>query len=785
MPTKTIVRFKVFLIDFADTRAPATFSPNWIQDQLFSSTPAMSTPDSNADPLEGTVYQFFFANTDGWLRVEGAVIPWAQSAFNNRDIPHWNKATMTLPNSVPANQQVDWGESWPVIVAEALRNNGFVSSRFPNAQALRTAILALPNGTPADRLVFLHTDVSGGGVRRSFGDLNNILQRMSSANVNSRTRPDNNQPWSTLWDNGWAGLPDFLATPILSWNQGGIRADGTYPAPVGTPTPRMEGFSILLHEFGHLALDLADYYGAKYGPWGNMCIMGGPRTETNFHPHFSSLALHETGYLSFVNHSRENHRLHLRPYETHRQAVRLTNGPPRSQEWLVLSNRRDLSYRRFQAPLDGGPGVFAYRWDPYGRTRMLFGGNPVRKCSGVVRLNADASNANVLWKLGETIGATPANIFEGPATLRNGRGELWFTLDQVTTDGDDLYADIKLQAIHLLTDYHHATWTGEGPNVSPVPLAHDRFGGPDGHVILQQDKQPVRGVGGLGLYMHPRWIQNGRVRGRYPLASMPAGPLTLYAKVGMADDATESDGVRMIFSSGSDTHAIRLEPGELKQICVDFAAPGAHLDVIVESDGNATRDWAYLVDAWLVPDAPRTYDFLANVDDATWASRTGALTVNAAGSNQGEVSTKSWRALHTGVVYFGRTMFTHVNWANDGFVRGTWSSILVPPGGAFVRGALGWADKRRVTSNGVEITVDWRTSATGAAGAGPWQTLLDKAQYDMTSTKIGPDNDLMYMELPLPAGANGNMCDFRFRVDADGSSTQDWVTWVKLALTTA
>lgn len=188
----------------------------------------------------------------------------------------------------------------------------------------------------------------------------------------------------------------------------------------------------------------------------------------------------------------------------------------------------------------------------------------------------------------------------------------------------------------------------------------------------------------------------------------------------------------MTFSFDTDIHSIRLGPGERKNICADFADPGADLQVIVDADGPATKDWAYILDGWLVPDAPRSYDFLVNVASASWNGGAGAITVNGAGSNKGEVSTSSWRKLHKGVAYFGRAAFTHPQ-LDERQLR-PWHLHRCRCAGHRRIRALGWAAGRSVTTNGVDISVQWRTSASGASPAGAWQNLITPSQYDLTVT---------------------------------------------------
>lgn len=780
---KKIVRFKIFLVDFADVRAPGGYTQDFVRRMIFTSTPPKETPDSHKDPLEASIYQYFFASSDSYLRIAGAVQDWVNSNLNSRDIPHWNRNTMTHPRRAnPPDAKVDWGASWPIVVAETLRAGGFTTANFPSASDLRDAVMRLPDGRTADKLVFLHTDVSGGGVKRGFSSLRSLLQEMSRKNVNNRTLPNSTRAWSSLWDSAWSGLPGFLVTPVVTANQTGPRADGTYAAPApGATDLRMEAFSILVHEFGHLAVGLPDLYGETYGPWGNMCVMGGPYSSTHTTMPVGSYARERLGWLSWTWRSRANHRLHLRPYETHNEAVRLTNGAPGSDQYLVLSNRADRAYQRFAAPTDNGRGLLAYRLDEHGRTRMRGRkARTVRKVTSLVRNARGGNNASVLWKQGETIGAGPAAIFNGPATLRNGRGELWFTLKNVANDSGDITADLELEALHLLGDYHRATWHGIAPGETPIELAHDQFAGPDGHVILQRERMPVAGTEGWGLYLHPRWHNEGRIRGRYPIGAMAAGPKVLYAKLGMADEATGSNGARMIFRSGSERHHINLRPGDFREICVEFVKPGSQFEVEVQARGSARRDWVYIIDGWLVPAAPRIFDFIAEAGSATWSSGRGAINMGAGGSN-GEVSARSWQRLHTGVIHFGQTLFTHPDWSANGFVQGEWTDLSVPEAGAFIRGLLGWDHGRSVTNNGIEVTVRWRVNGTAN-----WTDLIKDAQFDYGGTS-GPrvNRDLMSLELALPAAAQKRDIDIQVRVEADGSSGQDWVRWLQLAMTSA
>ncbi|EDM76774.1 hypothetical protein PPSIR1_18772 [Plesiocystis pacifica SIR-1] len=717
MPEKKKVWVKVFLVDFKDVRAPAGFKPSFVDQLFFSSNPPSTAPSPDGSRFHGSLHQYVHASSDFWQSLAGSSTQWIKSNLRNRDIPHY-RGSMRKPSGTGST---NWGESWPVIVAEALRGAGFTSNNYSSGAALRAAIRRLPNGRQADVLVFLNMDVAGGGAKRNFGQMKNSLDIMSDDRINNNTIPGSSQRWNALWDPAWAALPDLYCTPLMSANVGGHRADGTYPGPNPTKSSlEMNSLAVLWHEMGHLAVynqktwldggkGLPDFYGHAYGPWGRMCLMGGPKASTHYPMPLSSLARWMAGWLEFRDFSREDHRIRLRPFETHNDAVRLTNGAPGSDHYLILSNRDDLSYSaKGTPPSSKGRGVLTYRLDLRGqRLRVVRGGNVVRKVASIVR--RDKNYNNMLWKAGKTIDALPParGFFEGPRTLRNARGELWWTLDSISGDGRDLMVEPKLRAMHLLEDYHRAVWHGEKPGKRTVRvrLNPDDFGGSDGHVALQDRRMTVQGRGGKALYLHPAWATNGAVRGVYPLARLGGGPMRLYAKVGMPEEAKGSDGVELVFSSGSDTYTTRLHPGTHKEYCIDFRKPGSNLTVLARAKGSATRDWAYILDGWLVPAAPRHYDFLAQASKATWRTGSGKLTFNRQDQPTGEVSLRGWMRLHTGTYHGSKVLFTHPNWANNGWIEGTYPGDQVPANGAMIRAHLGWAHGRKVTNNGVRVSV--------------------------------------------------------------------------------
>ena len=103
-------------------------------------------------------------------------------------------------------------------------------------------------------------------------------------------------------------------------------------------------------------------------------------------------------------------------------------------------------------------------------------------------------------------------------------GELWWTLDEIKQDHTDLTVELNLKALHLLEDFHYAKWTGEAPGKTPISLNLDEFQGENGHIAVQDNRMLVSGRGGKALYLHPRWQNNGSIRGVYDISHMENGP---------------------------------------------------------------------------------------------------------------------------------------------------------------------------------------------------------------------------------------------------------------------
>jgi len=796
MPTSKTKYLKVFLLDFRDVPAPSGYSTSFVNELLFGSNPPDRSPAPDRSNFAGSAHQYFHASSDFWFNLKGEVVNWAHSSLRNRDLPH-NHGSMVKPSET--TEATDYGESWPVIVAETLRAHGFTSDNYSSTSELQDAILELSNGRKADGLVFLNADVAGGGAKRDFDTLRRRLDIMSHDRVRYNKIPGSTRKWNTLWDAGWSGLPDMLITCLLTAKTPNDRRrnNGTYNISDASTNPlSLYPLSVIWHEIAHLAVDvtrwretgahhLPDFYSKspRYGPWGNACLMGGP-SKTHYPMPLSSFARWMAGWMEYRDYSRADQVLQLRPFESHNDAVRIVNGAPGSNHFICFTNRHALKYEEYSTPpISEGRKILGYRLDLGGlRLRVERYDKVIRKISSVIRRSSDRG---LYWGEEDSIDALPptsGGIFEGPRTLRNERGELWWTLDKISaTQQDDLKINLKLHALHLLEDFHQAKWTGEAPRRSAINLELDAYQGPDGHVALQDRRMLVAGRGGKALYLHPRWEEDGSIKGVYDISQMQEGPKRLYIKLGMPDRSTGSNGTRVSLTSGSDTYDLKLNTGDYRELVIDFREPSDTLTIVAKTNGSAHRDWVYIMDGWLVPAAPRIYDFLTNASSATWRSNKGRLTFNRRGHEDGEVSLRGWMHVHTGVTHGTKILFTHPDWNDDGWVEGTYPIIRIPNSGGMLRAHLSWAKGRSVIREGVIISIKMRIDGTETV-------LLDKAeylQYPRYSSSAKEKNQPMFIELPVPSSANGKNAQFIFIVDAGASSDQDWLVWTELSLTSA
>ncbi len=791
------IRLKVFLLDFPDLPAPSGYSKAFVERLFFATESPGSGPAPDNAPLEQSVHQFFYGVSDGLIRVKGEVLDWQTSSLNVVSIPHYNSATMQKPET--DGPMVNYGESWPTMVAESLRLNGMstdgvrddlgiaVPSLFGDSVfrgAVTDKITRLSDGTKADKLVFLSADLIVGGAKRYISQAKTSLTTQSHEKVINRLMPDGRSRWISQWDENWSEIPELLfaslVVPQLA-NQPAQQADGTFNN-TGPGPMVLSPYEVLLHELGHLLLDLPDMYGGDYAPWGEYELMHGIRSHAV--QTLGSYTRNKLGWLKFKDRSREDLGFLIKPFETHSQAFRVTNGAPGSQHHLIISNREEIQVtaNNWSAPVTrNGQGILAYRHDPFGRLRVSWAGNPKRKITSIVRVSGNGGES---WKPGETIGDTPpANeIDRNPSTLRNPLGELWWTMDNIVDEGfGDLSVKLKLRALHLLDDYHKASWTGGDAGTTSLEL--DRFGGKDGHVMMVNQRLNIAGQGGgKALFLHPPWRSGGRLKGTYDVSSFGGAPYRLYAKVGMPDEATGSDGITLVFRNNAGSRSVNLRPGERKELIHDFSGNENQFEVEVNAGDRSTRDWVYLLDGWLVPLAPETYDFIQNLSSASWRSKVGSLTVGAGSDPSGEVRVFPGMSLLDGVPWGPACLFTHPNWTDDGFVEGTWTGVSIPTNGAYIRGVVGFQLGRRSPGKKVEITcsvVDSSGSETVLISSAPLK------QYDDDATQNWAKNYPMLLELPVPRGLWGQTIAVKVRVNAADTSGQDWVCWPYLRLTTA
>lgn len=817
---KKIIRkkIKVFLLDFPDVPHPIGYDKEFVENLFFGTTSPIISPAPDNPPLVKSIYQYFFGISDGWLRVEGEVVDWVTASFNARDVPHWNRGTMTAPSN--NGGIVDFGEMWPPVVAETLRQNELTTDvlkkKMPgflhgfNTHGLDTLVKGLvqkeirklQDGGQADLLVFIHSDVIVQGVKRGFNQTRTQLKIMGHPKVSTRNIPGTSNRWDSLWDEAWHGLPNLAAVTLVVSDpqRNDMQNDGTFPPGTST-TVRMSPYEVILHELSHLILDLPDMYGAQEGPFFEYDLMHGIRSH--FPQTIGSYLRNELGWLKFKEISRESRVLSLQPSETHNLAIRMTNGAPGSNHYLVIENLRErqMGLDWSVIPPDLGQGLYIYRLDEHRRLRTPNGSGTTREHTQVIMRTEDPKNgkpwnAGESWKVGESIGSVasddPTKLtgtvtsfpakYNQPATLRNPAGELWWTLPIISNIGNgDLEGHFELQALHLVQEYHKATWESQEGGVTKV-LTPDEFEGHHGHVMMVDATMAInRRQKGKAIYFHPPWGNAGRLTGTYNIAGLGNHPTRLYVKLAMPDDAMNSNGVRVRFQVGPEIRDIFLSPGEEQWIVHDFPV-GMQLQVEIHTSGNANRDWVYLLDGWVVSLANDIQDLVATASNASWASDNGAITFADQGKPTGEVSIHGPTSLLDEVEYGPHSLFTHPNWDANGYIEGTWPVVNIPSDGAFLRAMVGFGKNRKQLNKGVTITIQ----VIDRSGGNGTITLIQEApliQYAKNSRVKMERNDPMLLELALPDALRGESVQFKVRINAFDGAAQDWVFWPYLRVT--
>ncbi|QZZ20977.1 hypothetical protein J5X98_00195 [Leptothermofonsia sichuanensis E412] len=757
-PEKKDKVVRVFPVRWADLRNPQNYTREFFQQYFFSVGESFNNPDGN--PMPGSIFDYFYGISDGYLRISGQVDDWIDNPLRVTQTGHWYGGLTGFRAGDPTMEAG--------IVAPTLR-----------AKGIRTLDDLRVNGRVPDVLVFFHIDVwAGGGATRSMADVRRILQDQGRMDL-----------WDSAWD-AWLGM-DVILVPCTYQNPDPHpRPDGTFDRVPNLSELRWAPYSALAHEFVHaLTKQQWDLYNGEW-QWGTWFELMSYSVKTDYPVYMSSYVQERSGWFNITDMPRHTHRgLILDPFETHNVAYRFQNGPMENPETLVLENRTRWDYNQ-TPPTQLSNGLFAYRIDPKRRQSVR---DRFRRSSFVI---SRSGAWREIWGIPEAPELTGQGADLGNSL--NHLGELWWEFRNIRLLEDGAVEfDAIFQPINLIRQYTSATWTNsEGKLLKP-----DKFFGSQGHVMLVNRSLPIEQGRRYNhvLSLHPNWVANGKIKGRYSLR-IPATGARLYLTVALSEQASGSDGfIFRVIAHGSPDRVmadttlnadrnIRLVVVDLS----DFRGSTRDITLEVDAGANAYRDWAYLLEAYLVPTSNLIYNFIDQAPFAIWRSNGGTVPFNVAGQPQGEASKRERAKLQNGALYGGDVLFTHPAWQNDGFIEGVFSLTL--PGEASVfRAEVGFDENRVVTDNGARVMLFF------VSGSGTETLLLGDTINDggvprkrgfllERSPAIGEvglhQNPVTSIAIPIPAHLRGVRGQFILRVDADGSAGQDWVWWTMARLTT-
>jgi hypothetical protein len=759
-PQKTEKVLKVFLTRFDDIPNPGGYTHAFFTDLLFSANKGMTNPDGG--PMAGSCFDYFYGASDGYIRLVGEVVNWTTVHSKITKAPHWH------PGTTSAAYEAVLG----LVVGGCLKQ-----------RHIRTLEDIKVGGRVPDGLVFIHTDFIGGGAQRS---LRNVKEQIRLWNRL-------HDLWDTAWESWWDRV-SLCSVPCCFWPAAPpLKPDGTIDSTPQLTDLRWHPMSILVHELGHLVLGYPDLYGEAYGPWLQFDIMGGPAYANDFPHAISSYLQQQGGWFRAETMPRRTHReLILEPLETHSQAYHFPNGPRDFAELFVVENRDLWDYWGADPKRKLGNALLVYRLDEQQRQIIpqidvaARTAKPVRRITTIVKRNE-------IW--GEVWGQIPggtqvadfAGNREGLANSLNYLGERWWEFRAIRTLADgSIQFDAVFQPMDLIRGYAQAEWSNGDNQVLRPDFFHEAMG----HVMLVNRSLPVKSGQRFDriLSLHPQWKVNGRLRGRYHL-QIPAEGARLYLTIALSEQALGSDGftfrvIRHGDTTDTNVAQIAITPERnLRTLVVDaedLGRPGtSDISLEIEAGATATRDWAYLLEAYLVPMSEILYDFIDEASRATWQTNSGRISFGVSGQPSGEASRSASAILQNGRVYGGDVLFTHPAWRNDGFIEGVFN-LTLPNTSTVFRAEVGFDENRRVIDNGARITLVFTPDA------GYDVPLLQGALLErrLASGEEGlQNNPVSAVTIPLPRDLQGKTGRFKLRVDADGSAGQDWVWWTMARLT--
>lgn len=734
---------RVFLVAWNDIQPPVTYSRNYFQKYFFGVGESFPNPDGAIVP--GSLHDYFYRSSDGYLRLVGEVGDWVRNPQRVIDLAHYFPGVVWSPGGARLESAA---------VAHTFRTLG-----------IRTIEDLKVNGRVPDCLVFFHLDVwGGGGASRTMANVKEGLRLSGRLDL-----------WDASWDT-FINQPYIMVSVCQQEPSPTALPNGTFATAPLPEQLRWSGNSAIHHELVHALLSMNyDIYDGAWG-FGNSVLEVMSHSVVGDQPVLMSSYVQERcGWLSIEDLPRRSHRdLLVAPLDTHSVAFRLQNGHLANPETVVFENRSRWDYHVTPATRLSNI-LFAYSIDPRSRRLRADGG----RLTGRI-INGPASWWDS-WGLPESRNLTGRGPYLGNSL--NPLGECWWELRNIRVQEDNMIMlDVNYRPTDLLRLYTGASWT----NARGETLTPDAFAGERGHVMMIGRSLPLEQ--GLRyqrvLSLHPDWNANGLICGRYRIL-VPTDGARLYLTAALSEQAVGSDGISISVRVNG---AVAVErtltlARNLRTLVADlstFAGTMVNIEIIGSAGPTATRDWLHVLEAWVVPTARVITDLIRTASGATWTTNAGNIAFNGAGGANGEIRTVSTITLQNGQVYGGPVLQTHPASRSDGFIEGKYG-LTLPSANAVLRAELGFDERRAVTDNGARISA--RFVANGGVTTNLVTNALLERRPAMGEKGLG-DNPSLAMAAVIPDEIRGQTGQLVLRVDADGSALQDWVYWAMARLTT-